>query len=92
MYTMAKDSYHCSNPKCGMTFDKPRVIQVCPLCKTEVKEDKKAGCEFWFGYLGERGSGEGIPDECVECEKSLECMLKTEAYSTNAVDEIKRWF
>ena len=87
-----KDRYRCSNPECGITFDKPSVLHVCPRCKTEVEEGKKAGCQYWFGYLGERESGEGIPEECVECERSIECMLKKEDYSTEAVKEIKKWW
>jgi len=90
--TDEKDSYHCSNPNCGITFDKPKTIHVCPRCKTEVEEDKKAGCPYWFGYLGQRDSDEGILEECIECEKSIECMLKKEEYSPKAVKEIKKWW
>jgi len=90
--TDKKDSYRCSNPNCGITFDKPKTIHVCPRCNIEVEEDKKAGCQYSFGYLGERESGEGIPEECVECEKSIECMLRKEDYSPNAAKEIKKWF
>ena len=87
-----KDTYRCSNPNCGITFDKPKLLPVCPRCKTEVDEEKKAGCQNWFGYLAQRKSGECIPDECIECEKSIECMIKNEEYSQNAVNEIKKWF
>lgn len=87
-----KDSYRCSNPNCGITFDKPKLLPVCPRCKTEVDENKKAGCQNYFGYLGQRSDSEGIPEECVECEKSIECMLEKEQYSQNAVKEIKKWF
>jgi hypothetical protein len=87
-----EDTYHCSNPLCGKVFDNPKIIRVCPYCLKEIKEDQRAGCQHWFGYLGQREAGEGIPDECVECERSIECMLKEEAYSKEAVKEIKKWF
>lgn len=86
-----KDRHRCSNPNCGKVFDKPKTIQVCPYCLTELNDDKKSGCQYWFGYLGIRESGESIPEECIECEKSIECMLKQKTYSTEAVDEIKKW-
>lgn len=87
-----KNRYHCLNPKCGITFDQPKILNVCPSCLVEVKEDTKAGCQYWFGYLGERESCDGMPEECVECEKSIECMLRKEEYSAKAVDEIKKWW
>ena len=90
--TKDKRTYHCSNSSCGRTFDKPKIIHVCPYCLTEVQDDQKSGCPFWFGYLGQRENGEVIPDECIECDQSVECMLQKEAYSTEAVKEIKKWF
>lgn len=32
-------------------------------------------CNQHFGYLSERSKGVEIPDDCVACPKSLECML-----------------
>jgi hypothetical protein len=32
-------------------------------------------CKQHFGYLSERSKGLEIPDDCVACPKSLECML-----------------
>ncbi|MGB9854086.1 MAG: hypothetical protein ACPLRY_04685 [Candidatus Bathyarchaeales archaeon] len=34
-----------------------------------------SGCPHYFGYLGKRAKGEGIPEECLACEKAVECML-----------------
>ena len=31
-------------------------------------------CQHQFGYLSRRSEGEEIPDECMLCEKLLECM------------------
>jgi hypothetical protein len=90
--TKERSAYYCSNPLCGKAFDKPKIIHVCPHCLTEIKSDQMRGCQHWFGYLGQRENGEGIPDECIECEKSVECMLQREDYSPQAVKEIKKWF
>jgi len=87
-----KNRRYCSNPNCGKAFDKPKILHVCPHCLTEIQEDQKSGCQYWFGYLGQKENGERIPNECIECEKSIECMLKKEAYSTKAVKEIKKWW
>ncbi|MEM3626666.1 MAG: hypothetical protein QXZ25_01425 [Candidatus Bathyarchaeia archaeon] len=32
-------------------------------------------CPHSFGYLSQRRKGEKIPDECITCEKLLDCML-----------------
>jgi hypothetical protein len=34
------------------------------------------GCSQYFGYLGKRSSKEKIPEECMTCEKIVQCMLK----------------
>ncbi len=34
-----------------------------------------SGCPYGYGYLSKRRKGEGIPDACIECPKSLSCML-----------------
>lgn len=39
-------------------------------------------CQHQFGYLSQRSEGEEIPEECMLCEKLLECMrLKPESTS-----------
>jgi hypothetical protein len=87
-----KSAYLCSNPQCGKGFEKPKIICVCPYCLTEIQEVKKSGCQNWFGYLGQREHGEELPKECIECQKSIECMLDKKIYSEGAVKEIKKWF
>ncbi|MEM1539937.1 MAG: hypothetical protein QXJ07_00930 [Candidatus Bathyarchaeia archaeon] len=37
----------------------------------------KTGCRHYFGYLSNRSSKDGIPEECIVCEKIVQCMLKT---------------
>ena len=48
-------------------------------------------CKNYFGYLGQREKGEGIPAECLECPKSLDCML-LEYKSKESVAAIKKWY
>ncbi len=50
------------------------------------------GCSFYFGYLSEREKGEGIPNTCVECSKSIDCMLSKVHKSNESVKEIKKWY
>ena len=86
--------YVCENPKCKNTFDTPKLVQyyVCPFCSTKVeKETKEQGCLHYFSYLRDRISGEAIPNECIACRKSIECML-TNQTSNDAVKEIKKWY
>ena len=78
--TTDKEEFHCSNPDCGKAFDKPKI------------REKKSDCPHWFGYLGQKEDGKGIPPECFECEETLDCLLKKSAYSAKAVKEIKKWF
>ena len=87
-----KSAHRCSNPQCGKSFDKPKLIYACSHCLTEIQEDKKSDCQYWFGYLGQRKKGEELPKECIECPKSIECMLDKETYSEGAVKEIRKWF
>ena len=61
----------------------------------EIKESDSqsdTGCKHYFGYLCEREKGEGIPNECVECSKILDCMLSKVHQSTKSVKEIKKWY
>jgi hypothetical protein len=34
------------------------------------------GCAHDFGYLSKRSSKEKIPEECMTCERIVQCMLK----------------
>ena len=90
--TTEKKRFHCANPDCGKAFDKPKIIMFCPHCYAELKEEKKSGCPHFFGYLGLKEDGKGIPDECNECPRTVECLLKKRKYSNKAVKEIKKWF
>jgi hypothetical protein len=49
-------------------------------------------CQYYYGYLGQREKGEGIPNSCVECAKSLDCMLAEYYKSKETVEEIRKWY
>jgi type IV secretory pathway VirB10-like protein len=49
-------------------------------------------CKYYLGYLSQRDKGEGIPETCVECNKSLDCMLSEYYKSEKTVSEIKKWY
>ena len=38
--------------------------------------EKPSACQYHLGYLSERNSKQQIPDDCLVCENSVECMLK----------------
>jgi hypothetical protein len=41
-----------------------------------VKNDEKpAGCQYHLGFLSERNSKQQIPEDCLVCKDSVECML-----------------
>ena len=176
--TNKKGKHCCSNPNCGKTFSRPKVIKyyVCPSCQTlidiptqkipdPVPSIKKPGlptkqqepkseltvnlpasdvelapskendnnetldlklefvtesksidtssleekvqlavegrkvlselnfqCEHYFGFLGEKKEGQGIPETCFECPKSLECLLSKSIKSEESIQEIKQWY
>jgi hypothetical protein len=48
--------------------EEKQVIQIVP---------EKAECKHYFGYLSQRSSKEGVPEECIICEKIVQYMLKT---------------
>ena len=90
--TTAEEQHSCA--KCHKTFDKPELIHyyACPYCKCKIEEERKTGCQHWFGYLNDKDKSESMPPECVECEKVVECMLNQVYKSEAAVAEIKKWY
>jgi hypothetical protein len=89
--TTKKNNLRCSNPDCGKAFDKPKIIKVCPFCYADVQEEK-SDCPHFLGYLGLKEDGKGIPNECNDCTKTIECLLKKRKYSKKTVKAIKKWF
>jgi len=51
-----------------------------------------SGCQYGFGYLSQREKGEDIPQSCIECAKSLDCMLSQYYKKEESVKEIKKWY
>ena len=49
-------------------------------------------CNHYFGFLGEKKEGQGIPESCFECPKSVECLLSKSAKSEESIKEIKQWY
>jgi hypothetical protein len=43
---------------------------------TQQSSLKKHKCPYYFGYLSQRSKKEKIPEECMTCEKIVQCMLK----------------
>jgi len=82
------------------TVVEPKVIQPKPessMPKSIAKKEKEINpsdqvCRYYLGYLSQRDKGEGIPETCVECNKSLDCMLSEYYKSENTVAEIKKWY
>ena len=58
----------------------------------EVNKSSDSGCKYYFGYLSEREKGEEIPAGCLECRKSLDCMLSNYYRSKEPITEIKKWY
>jgi len=42
--------------------------------RTEKKETNEARCSHGFGYLKKRPKGTPIPDECLICQKMIQCL------------------
>jgi hypothetical protein len=38
--------------------------------------EKPVACQYHLGYLSERTSKQQIPDDCLVCKDSVECMLR----------------
>jgi hypothetical protein len=73
----------------------PKVITAIPTQpiseETKTASPSSSDCQYGFGYLSQREKGEGIPDSCIECSRSLSCML-SEYYKKEEIKEIKKWY
>ncbi len=63
-----------------------------PKVETKTIFPPASGCQYGFGYLSQREKGEGIPDTCIECSRSLNCMLSGYYKSRESVKEIRKWY
>ena len=68
-------------------------VQIRSLATSEEKINQQSDneCKYYFSYLGERKKGEEIPSSCLECPKSLDCMLYN-FKSKESIAEIKKWY
>ncbi len=76
-------------------LEQPKPQHQTPNVHIEHKNEDKPpdqACRYYLGYLSQRDKGEGIPDTCVECNKSLDCMLTEYYKSEDTVAEIKKWY
>ena len=67
-----------------------------PIAKpiTDIKKPEATDhpeCKYYFGYLASREKDDEIPDTCLGCPKSLECMLSN-LKTKNSVNEIEKWY
>lgn len=86
-----EEKCHCS--KCKKYFAEPKLIQflACPHCESKYEQEAAKSCQHWFGFLAQKTQGQGMPPECVECSKVLDCMLGNQT-TENAVSQIKKWY
>lgn len=45
------------------------------LKRGPVKPEENVSCQHFFGYLGKRPKDTAIPEDCLVCEKMIECMV-----------------
>ena len=74
----------------------PQSKQTDQTLKPVITEDNQkttesSGCQYYFGYLGNRQKNEAIPETCLACPNSLDCMLSKHKL-TNSVQEMKKWY
>lgn len=43
----------------------------------QMESPSKVSCQYNFGYLSQRSTKEKIPEECMACEKIVQCMLQS---------------
>jgi len=63
----------------GVSIDSP-ISEVEVLAESRAPEAEKSqsppGCKRHFGYIGQKGAKDPIPDECLTCKEIVQCMLK----------------
>ncbi|MGC8998107.1 MAG: hypothetical protein ACP5JW_01690 [Candidatus Bathyarchaeia archaeon] len=60
--------------------EEERRVEEKPLAKKEHAVQivpEKTECKHYFGYLNQRPAKKGVPEQCIVCEKIVQCMLKT---------------
>ena len=94
-FDSAKEVTYLVCPFCETKIEDGYLITNYHVIEKETKiEDEKQSqekCLHHFGYLGERQKDEIIPTECIECMRSIECML-VKTNSKEAAHEIQNWY
>jgi DNA-directed RNA polymerase subunit RPC12/RpoP len=50
-------------------------ISLRDLKKASMKSEEGVSCQHFFGYLGKRPKDTSIPEDCLVCERMIECMV-----------------
>jgi DNA-directed RNA polymerase subunit RPC12/RpoP len=50
-------------------------ISLKELKRSSAKPEENVSCQHFFGYLGKRPKDTAIPEDCLVCEKMIECMI-----------------
>ena len=79
-------------PYCGLKINIRREAVVYEPNFLRAEEEQPKSCQHWFGYLSQNKKKEPIQQECVECKKAVECILKQYYNSKAAVAEIRKWY
>ena len=74
----------------------PKLEKQPPTRQTMISKEKKnvtnnSKCQYYFGYLASRNEVGEIPASCLDCQRSLDCMLSS-LKAGEPVDEIKKWY
>jgi hypothetical protein len=54
----------------------PKVPEPAKTTPDQRSSETTQKCQHYFGYLSTRSKKDSIPEECMTCEKLIECMLK----------------
>jgi hypothetical protein len=85
-----------SNKKSGGTdSDHKRSFRISDhqeIPKEKADHPSESKCSYHFGYLSEKNKNEIIPETCVECPRSIDCMLSEFNKSQQSLEEIKKWY
>jgi hypothetical protein len=64
-----KQDKHAETSKVSTSFAPIKKVGVAKL-------EAEAKCQHFVGYLKKRDKDAPIPDECLTCEKMIECMVR----------------
>jgi len=56
--------------------DKQTSMSMNPVSKVAVRRGEDVKCRHFLGYLKKRPKDMQIPDECLTCDKMIQCLLK----------------